>query len=151
MNILGVGSSELLLILVIMMVVAGPKRMIVWANLLGQYWVKLRRIWSQLAREIQKELDDAGLDVKVPKNIPTRMQVDKWAQASMKSLTEPLKEDGDELRTELDYIYEKAKLPQLEEINEEQEEDAAPKKDAEEIGTTGVDSDYGTWSNESED
>ena len=150
MNILGIGSTELLIVLVIMMVVAGPKRMIMWANLLGQYWVKVRRVWSQITSEIQSELNEAGLDVKIPENPPTRMQMDKWAQASMKSLTKPLQEDGEDLKKELDYIYKKAELPKLEETNEEIKEDTvSPSEDDAETETTEVKSDYGTWSGES--
>ena len=146
MNIIGVGTSELLLVLVIMMVVAGPKRMIIWANLLGQYWVKLRRIWSEMVKEIQKELDDAGVDVKLPKTPPTRTQMDKWAQAAMKSVSEPLQEDGNILRRELDYIEEQTKLPAL-------EEEAQPEtpEDDEKAGVADNGNDYGTWNKKNGD
>ena len=35
MNVLGVGGWELLVVLLVMMVVAGPKRMILWSGVLG--------------------------------------------------------------------------------------------------------------------
>ncbi len=37
MNLLGVGVPELVVIFVIMLVFAGPKRMVRWAYVLGQY------------------------------------------------------------------------------------------------------------------
>ena len=140
MNIIGVGTSELLLVLVIMMVIAGPKRMIIWANLLGQYWVKLRRIWSEMVKEIQKELDDAGVDVTLPKTPPTRTQMDKWAQAAMKAVSEPLQEDDNILRRELSFIEEQTKLPAL-------EEEAQPEtpEDDEKASVADTGDDYGTW------
>ena len=81
MEIFGVGGAELVAILIIMLVVAGPKRMIQWAYVLGQYTAKARATWADVMAGVQKEIDDAGLDVKLPKTMPTR--------ASLNSLTNP--------------------------------------------------------------
>ena len=48
MNILGVGGPELLIILVLMYVIFGPKRMIQYARVLGQYVAKFRRMNSTM-------------------------------------------------------------------------------------------------------
>ena len=72
MEIFGVGGAEMVAILVIMLVVAGPKRMIQWAYVLGQYVAKARAMWAEMMAGVQKEIDDAGLDVKLPTSIPTR-------------------------------------------------------------------------------
>jgi Sec-independent protein translocase protein TatA len=66
MDILGIGGWELAAIFIIMLVVAGPKRMLQWSYILGKHVARLRQMWSETAAVLQKEFDDAGLDVKVP-------------------------------------------------------------------------------------
>lgn len=63
MNVLGVGFPELVVIFIIMLVVAGPKRMIQWAYVLGQYTAQLREMWQQTVSALQKELADANIDL----------------------------------------------------------------------------------------
>ena len=63
MEIFGVGGAELAAILIIMLIVAGPKRMIQWAYVLGQYMAKARAMWAETMTYVQKELNDAGMDV----------------------------------------------------------------------------------------
>jgi Sec-independent protein translocase protein TatA len=101
MNILGIGVPELILIFVIAIVVAGPKRMIQWAFILGQYVGKLRAMWADVAKMIQAEVDAAGLDVKVPTDIPTRADVGRMIQQAAKPISDPLKKVGQEMDQEL--------------------------------------------------
>ena len=82
MEIFGVGGAEMVAILVIMLVVAGPKRMVQWAYVLGQYVSKTRVMWDEVMAGVQKEIDDAGLDVQLPKTMPTR--------ANLNNLTNPM-------------------------------------------------------------
>ncbi len=77
MEIFGVGGAEMVAILIIMLVVAGPKRMIQWAYVLGQYVAKFRAMWGEVMDGVQKELDAAGMDVKLPKTMPTRADLNK--------------------------------------------------------------------------
>jgi Sec-independent protein translocase protein TatA len=77
MEIFGVGGAELVAILIIMLIVAGPKRMIQWAYVLGQYVAKFRSMWSDVMDGVQKELDAAGMDVQFPKTMPTRAEFNK--------------------------------------------------------------------------
>ena len=72
MEIFGIGGAELVAILIIMLVVAGPKRMIQWAYILGQYTAKVRAMWAETMTYVQKEFDEAGLNVQLPKDVPTR-------------------------------------------------------------------------------
>lgn len=72
MDILGIGGLELVTILLITVVIAGPKRMIHWSYLLGQYLGKLRALWRSMAEQIQAELDESGVEVNMPKQFPTR-------------------------------------------------------------------------------
>jgi Sec-independent protein translocase protein TatA len=82
MEIFGVGSGEVIAILVIMLVVAGPKRMVQWAYVLGQYVSKARALWDEVMAGVQKEINETGLDVQLPKTMPTR--------ADLNSLTNPM-------------------------------------------------------------
>lgn len=98
MNILGVGAAELVVILVIMLVVAGPKRMVRWAYTLGQWTAQLRRMWDEVVTAVQKEIDQAGLDVEVPKEMPTRQSLNRMARSALKPLAEPVEETIKEVR-----------------------------------------------------
>ena len=62
MNILGIGVAELAIIFIILMVVAGPKRMITWAYIAGRELARLRAMWSETMEVIQEELKEAGLE-----------------------------------------------------------------------------------------
>lgn len=67
MNILGVGPAELIVLLVIMLVVAGPKRMIEWAYQAGKYAAQLRAMFQETMEAFHKELAQSGIDV--PKDL----------------------------------------------------------------------------------
>lgn len=98
MNLFGVGEIELVLILLIALIVAGPKRMIQWAYLFGRFLRHLRGMWSEAVVVIQKEIDDAGLDVQVPTHIPTRGEVHNIASQVLKPLSDPLQAAADEVK-----------------------------------------------------
>ena len=101
MNFLGVGGSELLVILLVMLVIAGPKRMIHWSYLLGQHVAKFRRMWSETVDIVQKEFDDAGVGIQLPKDVPTRGSLNKQAGNLVSGVTAPVQETMKELNTEL--------------------------------------------------
>lgn len=97
MNIFGVGGAEVVVIIMIMLIVAGPKRMIRWAFVIGQYVGKFRVLWSQMVDVMQDEVDAAGLDVKLPREIPTKQNLAQTAGAFMKPYTESLENTLDEV------------------------------------------------------
>jgi len=74
-DFLGIGVPELILILILALIVAGPKRMLAWSYQLGRWVAALRQMWSQTARMLQQEFDEAGVDVRVPQDIPTRADI----------------------------------------------------------------------------
>jgi Sec-independent protein translocase protein TatA len=96
MEIFGIGGAELIAILVIMLVVAGPKRMIQWSYTLGKYVAMARNMWAQTAQQLQKEVDAAGVDFQVPKDIPTRgslnATIGKFIADTAKPITQPVDE-----------------------------------------------------------
>ncbi len=108
MEIFGVGGAELAAILLIMLIVAGPKRMIQWAYVLGQYVAKFRSMWADVMDGVQKELDAAGMDVKLPKTMPTRADLNKHittftnpASSVWAGIKAPVQEVMDDASTEI--------------------------------------------------
>jgi Sec-independent protein translocase protein TatA len=68
MEIAGVGALEVVAIFIIMLVVAGPKRMVSWAYTLGQYVSKMRAMFQETMDAVKKEIDVESLDIR--KDIP---------------------------------------------------------------------------------
>lgn len=101
MEILGIGGWEFFAIFIIMLVVAGPKRMIQWAYILGTYVAKLKVMWAETAAMLQKEFDAAGVDVKVPTDPPTRQTLNKTIKSAIEPVTRPVQEALDETRNEV--------------------------------------------------
>lgn len=101
MEILGIGTAELIAILLIMLVVAGPKRMIQWTYILGQYVAKLRTMWADATAMVQKEVDAAGLDVQVPKELPTRANLNLHISKAVNTVTKPAQTTMNEVKAEM--------------------------------------------------
>lgn len=97
MNILGIGTTELVLILIIMLVVAGPKRMMQWAYVAGLYLAKLRNMWAETSRYLQQEFDAAGVDIKVPEEIPTRQSLNRSITKALDPISRPIQESLNEV------------------------------------------------------
>ena len=104
MNFLGVGAWELVAILLIMLVFAGPKRMIHWSYVLGQHVAKFRKIWSETVDLVQKEFDDAGVDIKLPKQPPTRKSLNSAVTDAVKPMTKPVEDSLGEVQKDLDAV-----------------------------------------------
>ncbi len=151
MNLFGIGGWELVLIIIIMLVVAGPKRMAVWAYTLGQWTAKLRTLWEEVATSIQSELKETGIDVEVPKHPPTRADIQRGLQdAGRKFLDEQdeLKQLRDEVagvqkdtKRELDAID---KTVRQSEKRNGQSPTPSPKA-PDESNNTDDDDSFGTW------
>lgn len=101
MEILGVGGAELVAIFIITLIVAGPKRMITWAYMLGKYTAKARAMWAESMTYIQQELKDAGMDVELPKEPPTRGSINRQIAKSFTPVTKPLEDALNETRTQI--------------------------------------------------
>lgn len=102
MEILGIGTGELIAILIIMLIVAGPQRMIRWAYVLGQYVAKFRKIWAEIMDGVQKEFDQAGVGITLPKDLPTRGGLNSMVAGhmnkTMNQVMRPMQEVVDEAR-----------------------------------------------------
>jgi Sec-independent protein translocase protein TatA len=102
MNIFGIGGAELILIIIIMLVIAGPKRMATWAVIMGRYAGKVRTMWSEVVDVVQKEIDEAGVDIKLPKEPPTRQNMGTWLNDAVKPFTDPIQQMGNQLEKDFD-------------------------------------------------
>src|SRR4051812_35449430 len=78
-GIMGVGPLELVVIIILMLVVAGPKRMIAWAYQAGRYMSVLRGMFQETMDAFQRELEASGLDSTITKDLadlnPSRFNV----------------------------------------------------------------------------
>jgi Sec-independent protein translocase protein TatA len=149
MNILGVGGWELALILIIMLIVAGPKRMVRWAFVLGQYTAKLRQMWEETAGMLQKEFDEAGLDIEVPKTPPTRMNVNSTVRSQVDKALKPITQSIEETLREVDDVKKMSPAASNGHKAAQAKEEAPPQKpppaSAQGFGTwSGVNKDEGT-------
>jgi len=164
MDILGVGGWELVAILLIMLIVAGPKRMIQWSYTLGKYVAQLRRMWSETAQMLQKEFDDAGVDVQVPKDIPTRADLKPARHGWIADSEEPFQETMNATQKEIDSAKEAVRLKPTP-INPPTTPAATPpaqtppptptvkpieEKPAASNGNSNGHADFGTWSQRNE-
>ncbi len=136
MEILGIGGAELIAILIIMLVVAGPKRMIRWAYVLGQYTAKLRALWAESMSYIEREFREAGMDVDLPKTPPTRSSINQQVNRALSPVTKPVQEALDETSKQLTQVKRAAS------VSESNGRAAAPTPSA--TGPTAPD--LGTWS-----
>ncbi len=102
MNFFGIGGWELIAFLLIALVVAGPKRMIQWAYVLGVYLAKFRAMWAETMKLVQKEFQNAGLDIEIPKELPTsRAAIRQQVNRAIKPITQPIEETMGEVNSTL--------------------------------------------------
>ncbi|MCY3835775.1 MAG: hypothetical protein OXF83_04955 [Anaerolineaceae bacterium] len=101
MNFLGIGGMELLLILLITIIVAGPRRMITWSYEVGRWLAKAQKLWAESARMMQRELDDAGIEIQVPRRIPTRQRLNQQLQGAIRRAASPIQEPLKEIQGEI--------------------------------------------------
>ncbi len=97
MNILGVGGWELVAIFIIMLLVAGPERMIRWAYQLGRLMAYLRHMWADVMRVIQEGLRESGIDIELPDKPPTRADLNRKISRTIESAARPVREPLEEV------------------------------------------------------
>lgn len=78
----GIGSSELIILLLIGLIVLGPKRLPQIANQLGSWIGQARRMTRAMRRQLEDELNlDDDFDIKAP-NFSTPFAADKTDHAA---------------------------------------------------------------------
>lgn len=63
MDFLGIGFTEMIIVGLIIVLVAGPERSLIWARELGRYTAQLRQYLSQIMQEFQKEIGPEGREL----------------------------------------------------------------------------------------
>lgn len=155
MSLFGVGSMEFLLILVIALIVAGPKRMLQWAYYMGRVMGQIRVMWGQVMESIQAELDEAGVDIKLPKQL-NRGEINRTAGQILKPFSDQVKAAETEYRQKIKAAEDEYKR-EIKEIDDSiretgEETPATPAQDdgtAVEKQTPASNTDLGTWSGQS--
>ncbi len=103
MEFLGIGGWEIVAILLIMLIFAGPKRMLQWSYTLGKWVAVARTMWSQTAEQLEHELHESGVDIDVPRELPTRQSINasitKYVSTAAKPIVEPVKDVQRELES----------------------------------------------------
>ncbi len=70
MELFGVGAMEIVVIALLMIIVAGPKRSAEWARQAGEYVREIRIMWQRMMQELRNEMgDDADEIVKTAQQI----------------------------------------------------------------------------------
>lgn len=92
MNFFGLGAPEFVVVLIIALIIAGPKRMVQWMYVLGRWTAKARALWGEAVDALQRELNESGVDVTIPRDMPTRGSLNRMAQDALKPLAEPVKD-----------------------------------------------------------
>lgn len=114
MEIFGVGTVELLAIFIIMVIFLGPKRMIQGAYHMGRYIARFRQMWAETMDYVEAELKQAGVEVELPRDVPTRGTVNKQVMETAQRLTAPMvapvKEVLDETTNELNDVKAEASV-----------------------------------------
>jgi len=62
-GILGVGVGELLIVMLVLFVVGGPKNTAKWAHELGRLVRQVRLAWAQVIADMEKELGPEGKEL----------------------------------------------------------------------------------------
>ena len=143
MNILGVGTFEFIIIFIIMLTVAGPKRMLQWSLILGQYIRKFQRMWSEAVEMIQKELDDADTGIQLPTEVPNRHNLMQWVKNTTTPITQPFESAIHEATNPTKTVAKDLQLIRSE-IQQNVQESIAPKPNTPSKETI-FESDFGTW------
>lgn len=145
MNIFGIGGFELVLIIVIMLVVAGPQRMIRWSYIVGRYLGQFRLMWTQTARALQKELDDAGAGIQIPTDADPR-KINNWMISSTSQFTRPFQESLREAKQDLDAAANPLSSKPAAAPEAKPAQPAAPPREATPPGPPPRVKDFGAWS-----
>jgi len=85
MEIFGVGAAEILVVALLLLIVAGPKRSAEWAREAGRYVSQIRMIWQRMMQDLRDEIGEDANEI-----IKTAQQIQKTA-LDVKKVTSPKK------------------------------------------------------------
>lgn len=64
MEIFGIGTAEFLLVALLILIIAGPRRSAVWAREAGRYVRQFRVAWQKMMDEMTKDLGEDGQQIR---------------------------------------------------------------------------------------
>lgn len=152
MELFGVGGTELILIIIIAMVVAGPKRVAQWMYYVGKFVARLQRLWSEMMQVIQQELKESGIDVELPKTPPTRQSIDQAARNMLKPYTQELDEAKQDIERHLDDVQRQMNIQHNVRLSHQVKQNASLTDPASQSSLNGkatsddFSTSFGTWS-----
>ncbi len=79
MDVLGIGFPELVLIAVIALAVAGPKRLARWAYRAGRWFRDIRDMWNESIGYINEEIKAAGKPARTGTHLGSRKNLTSGA------------------------------------------------------------------------
>jgi Sec-independent protein translocase protein TatA len=89
-GIFGVGIAEMLIIVIVILVVGGPKNAVKWARELGLMMAKVRKMWASMVKELEKDMGEEAKElVKVTQEL--RQGVTDMRTAPQKVIREATK------------------------------------------------------------
>ena len=150
MSLFGVGIMELALVIMIALIVAGPKRMLQWAYLAGRFLAQAQHTWSKAISAMQKEFDEAGVDLHLPKDPTNREEMRRFKEEAFKPIRQPMEQAIRDYHEEQRNLYNEVKQIEAEVSDAVKQADDVP-EDQSATPSTPPDNQpvngFGTWSN----
>ncbi len=147
MELFGVGGVEFLLIIVIAMVVAGPKRVVQWAYYIGKFFARVRKIWGEMMTVIQKEINAAGVDIELPKTPPTRQSISQTTRDLLKPYTKELDDAQKDIERSLENVQREMSIKQNVMLSSQvKPKPTEPSQNGDTPSATESPTTFGTWS-----
>ena len=87
-GIFGVGIAEVMVIVVVILVIGGPKNAVKWSRDLGRMLRQAREIWQQMMKDLEKDLGEDGKEIMKATRDLTRNINSVRTQASPRRLTQ---------------------------------------------------------------
>ena len=85
MELFGVGAMEILVVALLLLIVAGPKRSAEWAREAGRYVSQMRLMWQRMMQDLRNEMGEDADEL-----VKTAQQIRKTA-LDVKKATSPKK------------------------------------------------------------
>jgi Sec-independent protein translocase protein TatA len=129
MSLFGVGIMELVLVVMIALIVAGPKRMLHWAYLTGRFIAQAQHTWSKAISAMQKEFDEAGVDLHLPKDPTNREEMRRFKEEALKPIRQPMEQAIRDYHEEQRSLHDEIKQIDADAMNSLKSLDGEPSQD----------------------
>jgi Sec-independent protein translocase protein TatA len=107
-ELFGIGFWELVAILLLALIVAGPQRMILWSRQFGRFMGRAMIEYRKAADQLQREVDQMGLDVQIPRTPPTKQELGRTLTQVANKLAAPINEPVREIEQTMSEVRREA-------------------------------------------